>query len=83
VGIGVTQEQVNNIRQGLGQYATEQRFVARQGKVPMNPLTGYRAKANDHTTFVVGIRVGWITSLRLYSSNIFEKLGKAEVLAHG
>jgi len=47
----LTQEQINNIRQGLGKYATYRRFVARRGKEPIDPITGYGAKANDPTTW--------------------------------
>jgi putative DNA primase/helicase len=48
---GLTQEQIQNIRQGLGKYATHRRFVARKGKEPVDPITGYGAKANDPTTW--------------------------------
>ena len=48
---GLTQEQVNNIFYGLGQYAAERRFVARRGKEPINPLTGHGAMANDRNTW--------------------------------
>jgi putative DNA primase/helicase len=47
----LTQEQIDNIRQGLGKYATHRRFVARKGKEPIDPITGYGAKANDPTTW--------------------------------
>lgn len=48
---GLTQDQIENIRQGLGEYATSRRFVARRGKEPIDPRTGYGAKANDPSTW--------------------------------
>lgn len=50
-GAGVTPDQLTNIQHGLCHYVAERRFVARRGKEPINPLTGYGAKANDTTTW--------------------------------
>ena len=47
----MTQEQINKIKQGLGEYAAQARFVARRGKEPISPITGYGAKANDPSTW--------------------------------
>lgn len=47
----MTQEQILNIRRGLGQYASEARFVGRRGKVPIDPHTGGGARANDPSTW--------------------------------
>ena len=48
---GLTQDQIENIRQGLGEYATSRRFVGRRAKEPINPITGYGAKANSPATW--------------------------------
>ncbi len=47
----MTQDQITNIKNGLGPYALEKRFVARRGKMPINPNTGFGAKANDSDTW--------------------------------
>ncbi|MDP4119589.1 MAG: DUF3987 domain-containing protein [Bacillota bacterium] len=47
----MTQNQINNIKQGLGKHATYQRFVARSGKTPIDPITGYGAKSNNPATW--------------------------------
>ena len=47
----MTTQQIENIRHGLGVYALEKRFVARRGKMPINPHTGAAAKANDPSTW--------------------------------
>ncbi len=48
----MTQKQIENIRNGLGSYALEKRFVCRKGKMPIDPKNGYfGAKANDPSTW--------------------------------
>lgn len=42
----MTSERLENIRRGLGKYSLEPRFVGRRGKSPIDPKTGYNAKAN-------------------------------------
>lgn len=50
-GVRMTQDKIEDIVQGLGQFAMERRFVARRGKEPINPLTGSGAKSNDPNTW--------------------------------
>lgn len=47
----LTQDQIENIKRGLGEYANQSRFIARRGKEPVSPITGYGAKADDPSTW--------------------------------
>jgi putative DNA primase/helicase len=47
----MTDQVIMNIRKGLGTYVDEKRFVARKGKIPIDPKTGQYAKANDPDTW--------------------------------
>jgi putative DNA primase/helicase len=47
----MTGQQRKIIHIGFGNFAEEKRFVARKGKMPINPVTGKCAKANDPDTW--------------------------------
>ena len=69
----MTQQQIENIRHGLGPYALEKRFVARRGKMPIDPNTGFGAKANDPNTWGTLDRA--LEAMVKYSANGVDGIG--------